>query len=75
MTMPVPASSLENSGSLTGHILSQGWAEPPDTRQRSNTKVNVAMLVVFLALIGVSLLFLLTAGTAFTDMINGVFHH
>jgi hypothetical protein len=75
MTMPVPMSSLENSGSLTGHILSQGWAEPPDTRQRSNTKVAIAMLVVFLALIGVSLLFLLTTGTAFTNMINGVFHH
>ena len=73
MTMPVSMNSVENSGSLTGHILAQGWAEPPDTGRRSKTKVNVAMLVVFLAIVGVSLLFLFTAGSAFTDMINGVF--
>jgi hypothetical protein len=73
MTMPVSMNAIDNSGSLTGHILSQGWAEPPDTSQRSNTKVVVAMLVVLLALIGVSLLFLFTAGSAFTDLIHGVF--
>ena len=37
MTMPVTMNSIDNSGSLTGHILSQGWAEPPDINRRSNT--------------------------------------
>jgi hypothetical protein len=73
MTMPVSMNAVENSGSLTGHILAQGWAETHDTHRRSNTKVVVAMLIVLLALVGVSLLFLFTAGSAFTDMIHGVF--
>jgi hypothetical protein len=73
MTMPVSMDPVENSGSLTGHILSQGWAEAPEANQRSNTKVVVAMLIVLLALVGVSLLFLFTAGSAFTNLIQGVF--
>ena len=73
MTMPVSINPVENSGSLTGHILAQGWRDGPDTRRRSNVKVVVAMLVVLLVLVGVSVLFLFTAGNAFTDMIGGVF--
>ena len=72
MTMPVSMNAVDNSGSLTGHILAQGWAEPPDLNRRSNTKVAIAMLIVLLALVGISLLFLFTAGSAFTDMLNGV---
>jgi hypothetical protein len=73
MTMPVSMNAVENSGSLTGHILAQGWDRGVDTHRRSNVKVAIAMLIVLLALIGVSLLFLFTAGDAFTDMVNGVF--
>jgi hypothetical protein len=65
--------SVENSGSLTGHILSQGWDQGADTGRRSNLKVVAAMLVVLAALIGISLLFLATAGSAFSDWINGIF--
>jgi hypothetical protein len=73
MTMPVSINPVENSGSLTGHILAQGWREGPDHERRSNVKVVVAMLVVLLTLVGVSLLFLFTVGDAFSDMIGGVF--
>lgn len=73
MTMPVTMNSVETSGSLTGHILAQGWDQGPDTNRRSNVKVGIAMLVVLLLLVGVSLLFLYTAGNAFTNMIHGVF--
>ena len=73
MTMPVSMSAIENSGSLTGHILAQGWRDGPDNQRRSNVKVVVAMLVVLLVLVGVSVLFLLTVGDAFSDMIGGVF--
>jgi hypothetical protein len=76
MTMPVPMNfnaSVENSGSLTGHILAQGWDRGVDTNRRSNVKVGIAMLLVLVFLVGVSALFLFTAGDAFTDMINGVF--
>ncbi len=74
MTVPVSMNAaMENSGSLTGHILSQGWDRGVDTNRRSNLKVGIAMLVVLLVLVGVSVLFLFTAGDAFTDMISGVF--
>jgi hypothetical protein len=73
MTMPVTMNALDNSGSLTGHILAQGWDRGVDTKRRSNTKVALAMLAVLLVLAGTSALFLVTAGDAFTDMVNGVF--
>jgi hypothetical protein len=73
MTMPVTMNSIDNSGSLTGHILAQGWDHGADTGRRSNVKVGIAMLVVLLVLVGISLLFLLTAGNAFSDMLHGVF--
>jgi len=73
MTMPVTVNPVENSGSLTGHILAQGWRDGPDNQRRSNVKVAVAMLIVLLVLVGVSVLFLFTVGDAFSDMIGGVF--
>jgi hypothetical protein len=73
MTMPVTMNSMENSGSLTGHILAQGWSDTPQPRRRGGTKVVVAMLLVLLGLVGMSLLFLLTAGDAFTRLFRGLF--
>jgi hypothetical protein len=74
MTMPVMTNSVENSGSLTGHILSQGWREQQaENHRKNNTKVIVAMLIVLGALVGVSLLFVFTVGSAFSDLIGGVF--
>jgi hypothetical protein len=73
MTMPVMMNPVENSGSLTGHILAQGWRDGPEAQRRSNVKVIVAMLIVLLLLVGVSLVFLFTVGDAFSNMIGGVF--
>jgi hypothetical protein len=73
MTMPVPASSLESSGSLTGHILAQGWVDTPHTRRRGNTKTVVVMLLVLGGMIGVSVLFLFTAGDAISRFFMGLF--
>jgi hypothetical protein len=74
MTVPVSMNAaVENSGSLTGHILAQGWRDEVIDRRRNNLKVAVAMLVVLGLLVTVSLVFLLTAGSAFTDMISGLF--
>jgi hypothetical protein len=73
MTMPVQMSFLENSGSLTGHILAQGWSDTPQRRRRGNTKVVMIMVLVLLGLVGMSLLFLFTAGDAFTRLFQGLF--
>ena len=75
MTMPVPMNfnaAVENSGSLTGHILAQGWRDEIVDRRRSNFKVVVTMLIVLGLLVTVSLIFLFTAGNAFSDMIKGM---
>jgi len=73
MTMPVTINPVENSGSLTGHILAQGWRDEVVDRRRGNLKVAIAMLLVLGFLVAVSLVFLLTAGDAFTNMVSGLF--
>lgn len=71
-TMPVNIDPVENSGSLTGHILAQGWYDAPTEQRRSNLKVVIAMLVVLGLLVTVSLAFVFTAGDAFTDFLGGL---
>ncbi|WP_430791005.1 hypothetical protein [Actinoplanes sp. G11-F43] len=71
-TMPVNIDPVENSGSLTGHILAQGWYDAPTEQRRSNLKVVIAMLVVLGLLVTVSLVFVFTAGDAFTDFLGGL---
>jgi hypothetical protein len=73
MTMPVSMNSVENSGSLTGHILAQGWRDEVVDRRRGNVKVAIAMLIVLGLLVTACLVFLLTAGDAFTNMVKGLF--
>ncbi|MEV6347953.1 hypothetical protein [Actinoplanes sp. NPDC051851] len=75
LQMPMPMHDpVENSGSLTGHILAQGWHDAPVDERRSNFKVVLAMLAVLGLLVTVSLVFVLTAGSAFTDMLGGLFN-
>ncbi|KXK62908.1 hypothetical protein AWW66_05785 [Micromonospora rosaria] len=59
---------VENSGSLTGHILSQGWSDPPNQRSR-NTRVVVVLTVSLALLVGVSVLVFLLA----SDLMSGLF--
>ena len=73
MTMPVSTNPVENSGSLTGHILAQGWYDEVADRRRSNLKVIIAMVVVLGLMVTASLVFLLTAGGAFGNMVKGLF--
>ena len=72
-TMPVSTNPVETSGSLTGHILAQGWRDEIVDRRRSNLKVAVAMLVVLGLLVLVSVIFLLTAGSSFSEMLGKMF--
>ncbi len=71
MTMPVLTNAVENSGSLTGHILAQGWRDELVDRRRANVRVVIAMLVVLGLLVTVSLVFLLTVGDAFSTIFRG----
>lgn len=72
MTMAMAAGpSLENSGSLTGHILAQGWAD--DSTPRGNTaKVLLIMALVLGVLIAVGVLVVFAAGDTFGNLFDGL---
>ena len=50
-TIAIPANAVENSGSLTGHILAQGWADTPAERS-SNTRVMIVLAAALGLLVG-----------------------
>lgn len=60
---------VESSGSLTGHILAQGWTEEPVTEQSNTRRVIIVLSVALGILIAISLLAVLIAG----DLVDGFF--
>jgi len=63
--------SLETSGSLTGHILSQGRGEAPAPR-RNVAKVGLVLAVGLGILVGVGVLVVLFIGDSFTNVFGGL---
>jgi hypothetical protein len=71
-TVSLPAGSpLENSGSLTGHILAQGWADTPAERSRT-TRVVIVLAASLGLLVAISALIVLLANNAFDGLIGKV---
>jgi hypothetical protein len=71
-TIALPTdSAVENSGSLTGHILAQGWADTP--APQSGTKVAIVLAASLAFLIVVGVLVVLVAGDAMTGLVGGMF--
>jgi hypothetical protein len=64
-------SSLENSGSLTGHILAQGLADNGPQRGRT-TKLIVIMSVVLGVAVVIGLLAATVASKTITSLLGGV---
>jgi hypothetical protein len=64
-------SSLENSGSLTGHILAQGLADNAPQRGRT-TKVIVIMSVVLGMAVVIGLLAATVASTTINNLLGGM---
>ena len=71
LTVALPANSVENSGSLTGHILAQGWSDTP-TPTASTAKVVMVLLIGLGILVAVGLLVVLLAGDAFSSLFDGL---
>lgn len=71
MTMAIAGNSpLESSGSLTGHILSQGRSDGP--APASNTaKVLLVMALVLGILVAVGVLVVLATGDTFSNLFDG----
>ncbi len=64
------APSVENSGSLTGHILSQGAADTPPPKSRT-AKVIVIILIILIVLVGGGL----AVAFLFQDFVNNLFNN
>ncbi|PWR12899.1 hypothetical protein DKT68_02155 [Micromonospora acroterricola] len=62
---------MENSGSLTGHILAQGWSDTP--AERSSTRRVVIVLAAALGLlVTISVLVVLLANDALDGLVGNV---
>jgi hypothetical protein len=70
MTMAIAGGSpLENSGSLTGHILSQGRSDGP-APAANTAKVFLVMALVLGILVAVGALVVVVTGDTFSDLFD-----
>jgi hypothetical protein len=64
-TVHLPAGNpLENSGSLTGHILAQGWTDTPSAQRSSTARVVIVLAASLGLLVAISVLVVLMANDA-----------
>ena len=70
-TVAIPANAVENSGSLTGHILAQGWADTPAERS-SNARVMIVLAAALGLLVAISVMVVLLAGDALDGLVGSV---
>ncbi|WP_247685259.1 hypothetical protein [Micromonospora sp. C31] len=71
-TVSIPSNPMENSGSLTGHILAQGWTETPTEERSSTTKVVVVLAASLGLLVAISVLVVLLANDTVGGLVGGV---
>ncbi|WP_433530875.1 hypothetical protein ACQPYA_01700 [Micromonospora sp. CA-263727] len=67
-TVPFPAGEQENSGSLTGHILAQGWTETSAERSSGTLRVVIVLAVALGLLVTISVLVVLLANDALSGL-------
>ncbi|GAB3852840.1 hypothetical protein GCM10029963_43100 [Micromonospora andamanensis] len=71
-TVAFPTGEQETSGSLTGHILAQGWADTAAERSSSTLRVVILMAVALGVLVGISVLVVLFANNALAGVGGGL---
>jgi hypothetical protein len=72
MTAAYPGdSSLENSGSLTGHILAQGLADNAPQRGRTTKLIMIMSMVLGVAVV-IGLLAATVASKTMSNLLGGV---
>ncbi|MEV4713552.1 hypothetical protein [Micromonospora sp. NPDC049374] len=71
-TVALPAGEQETSGSLTGHILAQGWADTAAERSRSTLRVVILMAVALGVLVAISVMVVLFANDALAGAGSGL---
>ncbi|MFE0588708.1 hypothetical protein [Micromonospora echinospora] len=67
-TVALPTGNpVENTGSLTGHILAQGWADTPTERSR-----NVRVIIVLVASLGLLVAISVVVALIANDALGGL---
>ncbi|MCM0679094.1 hypothetical protein NCC78_31145, partial [Micromonospora phytophila] len=74
-TVSLPANPVESSGSLTGHILAQGWTETPTEERSSTARVVIVLAASLGLLVAISVLVVLLAGDAMDGLVGGVLNN
>ncbi|MEV1146349.1 hypothetical protein AB0I76_22190, partial [Micromonospora sp. NPDC049799] len=75
-TVALPGNpALENSGSLTGHILAQGWAASPAEERSRTARVVIVLVAALGLLVGISVLVVLLAGDAMDGLVGSVLNN
>ena len=71
-TVAFPAANpVENSGSLTGHILAQGWSDTPTPRSRT-TRVVIVLAASLGLLVAISVLVVLLANNVMDGLVGNM---
>lgn len=68
MTTAFPAATMENSGSLTGHILAQGHTDSMPVK-RGYAKVGLLLAVGLGILVGIGVLVVLFVSNSITGLL------
>lgn len=68
----LPNGALENSGSLTGHILNQGAADTPPPKART-ARVVIIIMIIIVALVVGGIAAAIFAQEAINDLFEGLF--
>ncbi|MEU6072196.1 hypothetical protein [Micromonospora sp. NPDC047074] len=71
-TVSFPTNAVENSGSLTGHILAQGWTDTPTEERSSTTKVVLVLAASLGLLVAISVLVVLLANDTVGGLVGGL---
>ena len=64
--------AVENSGSLTGHILAQGWTDVPEREERRTARVVLVMAIGLGVVVVVGILVALVVGNVFNSIFDGM---
>lgn len=65
------ANPVEQTGSLTGHILAHGNSDAPEAKSRT-TKVLVVMFLVLLLMVAIGLIAATVASDTITNIFEGI---
>lgn len=72
MTVAIPTGNpVENTGSLTGHILAQGWTDTP-TGNAGTGKMIAVLAAGLVVLVAIGLLVVFAAGDTFSSLFGGL---